>query len=164
MKKFFKYSLYGLIYIVIIFFFAVMFIVTAKAELIKPSSLIQPHQVVKIQLTSLMNNNEPKQNNGIKQTWKFAHPNNQKNTGPLERFMIMLKGDSYKMLLDHLEHNIVEVELTDNIAIYDVKVLSKNKVYYKLNWQVEKYEKSGILKDCWLTTMVAAPVPLGSSI
>ena len=33
MKKFVKYSLYGLIYAVIIFFLAVMFIVTAKAGL-----------------------------------------------------------------------------------------------------------------------------------
>jgi hypothetical protein len=164
MKKFFKYSLYGLIYIVIIFFFAVMFVVTAKAELIKPNNFIQPHQVVKIQLTSLMKNDEPKQNNGIKQTWEFAHPNNQRYTGPLERFMVMLKGDSYKMLLNHLEHKIVELELTNNIAIYEVKVLSKNKAYYKLNWQVKKYEKNGILKGCWLTTMVSAPISLGSLI
>jgi len=164
MKKFFKYSLYGLIYIVIIFFFAVMFVVTAKAELIKPNNFIQPHQVVKIQLTSLMKNDEPKQNNGIKQTCEFAHPNNQRYTGPLERFMVMLKGDSYKMLLNHLEHKIVELELTNNIAIYEVKVLSKNKAYYKLNWQVKKYEKNGILKGCWLTTMVSAPISLGSLI
>ena len=164
MKKFFKYSLYGLIYIVIIFFFAIMFIVTAKAELIKPNNFIQPHQVVKIQLTSLMKNDDPKQNNGIKQTWEFAHPNNQRYTGPLERFILMLKGDSYKMLLNHLEHNIVELELTNNTAIYEVNVLSKKKAYYKLSWQVEKYEKSGVLKDCWLTTMVSAPIPLGSSI
>jgi len=164
MKKFFKYSLYGLIYIVIIFFFAVMFVVTAKAELIKPNNFIQPHQVVKIQLTSLMKNDEPKQNNGIKQTWEFAHPNNQRYTGPLERFMVMLKGDSYKMLLNHLEHKIVELELTNNIAIYEVKVLSKNKAYYKLNWQVKKYEKNGILKGCWLTTMVSVPISLGSLI
>jgi hypothetical protein len=33
MKKFVKYSLYGLIYAVIIFFLAIMFIVTAKAGL-----------------------------------------------------------------------------------------------------------------------------------
>ena len=164
MKKIIKISLYSLLYLVFIFFLAIMFIVTAKAELIKPNDFIQPHQVVKIQLTSLMKNDDPKQNNGIKQTWEFAHPNNQRYTGPLERFILMLKGDSYKMLLNHLEHNIVELELTNNTAIYEVKVLSKKKAYYKLSWQVEKYEKSGVLKDCWLTTMVSAPVPLGSSI
>ena len=38
MKKFVKYSLYGLTYVVIIFFLAVMFIVTAKADLIEPNN------------------------------------------------------------------------------------------------------------------------------
>ena len=56
MKKFFKYSFYGLIYAVIIFFLAVMFIVTAKADLVKPSDNIEPYQVVKIQLSGLMKN------------------------------------------------------------------------------------------------------------
>ena len=47
MRNFFKYSLYTLIYLVIIFFLAIMFIVTAKADLIKPNKTIEPEQVVK---------------------------------------------------------------------------------------------------------------------
>ena len=164
MKKIVKYSLYGLIYLVIIFFLAIMFIVTAKADLIKPQNNIKPYQVVKIQLTGLMKNDEPYKNKGIQQTWEFAHPNNQRYTGPLERFVVMLKGKSYKMLLNHLDHKIVEVRLTSSIASYEVTILDLNKSYYKFNWQVEKYKKDGPLKDCWLTTMVSAPTALGSSI
>ena len=41
----------------------------------------------------------PKKDSGIEQTWEFAHPNNQKNTGPLDKFKTMIKGESYKMLL-----------------------------------------------------------------
>ena len=44
------------------------------------------------------------------------------------------------------------------------KLLDKDKIYHKFNWQVEKYETDGPLKDCWLTTMVSSPIPLGSSI
>ena len=164
MKKIVKYSLYGLIYLVIIFFLAIMFIVTAKAELIKPNNGIEPYQVVKIQLRSLMNNDDPKENYGIEQTWEFAHPNNQKYTGPLEKFIIMLKGESYKMLLNHLEHKIIEVQKSSSAALFDVTVLSRDKSYYKFTWQVKKYEKGGPLDDCWLTTMVSEPMPLGSSI
>ena len=76
----------------------------------------------------------------------------------------MLKGQSYSMLLNHLEHKIVEIHLTNSLAKYEVTVLDSNKSYYKFNWQVEKYEKDGLLKDCWLTTMVSEPMPLGSSI
>tara|TARA_Y100000590_G_C15392820_1_gene890739 strand:- start:49 stop:516 length:468 start_codon:yes stop_codon:yes gene_type:complete len=136
----------------------------SHAELIKPNSNIEPYKVVKIQLTSLMKNNYPSSDNGIKQTWEFAHPNNQKYTGPLEKFKVMLKGDSYKMLLDHLDHKIVKIQVSNGIADYEVTVLDVEKKYYKFNWRVEKYLKEGNLKNCWLTTMVSQPIPLGSSI
>ena len=134
------------------------------AELVKPNNGIEPYQVVKIQLRSLKQNDNPKKDNGIEQTWEFAHPNNQKNTGPLERFKTMIKGKSYGMLLNHLDHKVVEIKTTDLTALFEVTVLDKNKAYYKFNWTVEKYTAEGPLKGCWLTTMVTAPTPLGSSI
>ena len=134
------------------------------AELVKPNNGIEPFLVVQIQLKSLKQNDNPKKDNGIEQTWEFAHPNNQKNTGPLNRFKTMIKGKSYGMLLNHLDHKIVEVKSTDLTALFEVTVLDKDKVYYKFKWTVEKYVKDGPLKDCWLTTMVSSPMPLGSSI
>ena len=134
------------------------------AELVKPNNGIEPFLVVQIQLRSLKQNDNPKKDNGIEQTWEFAHPNNQKNTGPLERFKTMIKGKSYGMLLNHLDHKVVEIKTTDLTALFEVTVLDKDKAYYKFNWTVEKYTAEGPLKGCWLTTMVSAPRPLGSSI
>ena len=134
------------------------------AELVKPNNGIEPFQVVKIQLRGLKQNDKPKKDNGIEQTWEFAHPNNQKNTGPLDRFKNMIKGKSYGMLLNHLDHKVVEIKSTDLTALFEVTVLDKDKAYYKFNWTVEKYTAEGPLKGCWLTTMVTAPTPLGSSI
>jgi len=164
MKKYFKYLLYGITYIGLVLFFAIMFIVTTRADVIKPNNGIEPYQVVKIQLRSLKDNDNPFKNSGIEQTWEFAHPNNKKFTGPLEKFKILLKSDSYKMLLNHLDHNIIEVKTTDSIAAYEVTVLGEGKNYYKFRWIVEKYELDGPLKGCWLTTGVSQPVSLGSSI
>ena len=129
-----------------------------------PNKKIEPYRVVEIQLKSLKDNDKHFVDSGIKQTWEFAHPNNQKNTGPLERFKSMIKGDSYVMLLNHLDHKIVQIDSNDLIALFEVTILDKDKTYYKFNWQVEKYIKDGFLKDCWLTIMVSAPIPLGSSI
>ena len=42
--------------------------------------------------------------------------------------------------------------------------MDKEKKYYKFKWQVEKYELNGFLKNCWLTTAVSQPMPMGSSI
>ena len=148
----------------IIIILSIFIFTKANAELIKPSSNIEPYKVVKIQLSSLMKNNYPNKDSGIEQTWEFAHPNNQKYTGPLEKFKIMLKGESYKMLLNHLDHKIVAVQVGNGFADYEVTVLDVEKKYYKFNWRVEKYQLDGNLKNCWLTTMVSPPIPLGSSI
>ena len=112
----------------------------------------------------LMNNDKDFKDSGIEQTWKFAHPNNKKNTGPLPNFKMMIKGNSYQMLLNHLSHTITEVGNGDKWAQFEVIILDKEKNYHKFNWQVEKYTIEGPLKDCWLTTMVSSPIPLGSSI
>ena len=136
----------------------------SKAEILKPSSDINPKQVVKIQLTGLQKNDLNFKDSGIEQTWNFAHPNNKKVTGPLGNFKRMLKGDSYQMMINHLSHTITQLGSSDKWAQFEVVILDKNKIYHKFNWQVEKYTEEGELKDCWLTTMVSNPIPLGSSI
>ena len=151
----------------IIFKFFILFLITlsiSKAEIVKPDSGIKPGEVVKIQLTGLQKNDLEFKDSGIEQTWNFAHPNNKKVTGPLDKFKRMIKGDSYQMMIDHLSHTITQLDSKDNWAQFEVVILDKNKIYHKFNWQVEKYTSEGVLKDCWLTTMVSNPIPLGSSI
>ena len=148
----------------IFFVFLITHSHSALAELIKPNSGIEPVQVVKIQLRGLMKNDNPSKDSGIEQTWEFAHPNNQRYTGPIEKFKSMLKGASYSMLLNHKEHKVVEMYLTKEVAMYEVTIMDENKKYYKFQWKVEKYKSSGPLKDCWLTTSVSQPLDMGSSI
>ena len=136
----------------------------SNAELLNPNSNIKPKEVVKIQLSGLQQNDLEFKDSGIEQTWNFAHPNNKKVTGPLNNFKMMIKGASYQMMIDHLSHTITEVGSSNKWAQFEVIILDKNKIYHKFNWQVEKYTMDGNLKDCWLTTMVSSPIPLGSSI
>ena len=138
--------------------------VSLKADLINPSSSIKPKEVIQIQLTGLMKNDDHYKDSGIEQTWNFAHPSNKKNTGPLPNFKRMIKGRSYQMLLNHINHTITEVGSSDKWAQFEVIILDKDKIYHKFNWQVEKYTSEGTLKDCWLTTMVSSPIPLGLSL
>ena len=150
-----------------IFNFLIIFFIStslSKAELINPRSDIKPSEVVKIQLLGLQKNDNDFKDSGIEQTWNFAHPNNKKNTGPFPKFKIMIKGNSYKMLLNHLSHTITKLGSGDRWAQFEVVILDKEKIYHKFNWKVEKYTMEGPLKDCWLTTIVSNPIPLGSSI
>ena len=136
----------------------------SNAELLKPNNTISPKEVVKIQLSGLQQNDQNYKDSGIEQTWQFAHPNNKRVTGPLSNFKMMIKSESYGMMINHLSHTITEVGSSDKWAQFEVIILDKDKIYHKFNWQVEKYTLDGSLKDCWLTTMVSSPIPLGSSI
>ena len=147
--------------VVLFFFFNISFL---KADLLIPNSSILPAEVIKIQLDALMDNDSEFKDSGIEQTWKFAHPNNRKNTGPLPNFKMMIKGNSYQMLLNHLSHTITEIGSSDKWAQFEVVILDNEKIYHKFNWQVEKFTMDGPLKGCWLTTVVSSPIPLGSSI
>ena len=132
--------------------------ISLKAEIEIPKNSILPVEVIKIQLTGLMNNDKKFKDSGIEQTWNFAHPSNKKYTGPLPHFKMMIKGKSYQMLINHLSHTITEVERSDKWAQFEVIILDKKKIYHKFNWQVEKYTEEGPLKDCWLTTMVSSAI------
>tara|TARA_B100001250_G_C19429364_1_gene626796 strand:+ start:167 stop:646 length:480 start_codon:yes stop_codon:yes gene_type:complete len=147
-----------------LFLFFILLTKVSLADIQKPTSKIDPEEVILIQLSALMKNDNPYKDRGIIQTWQFAHPNNQKITGPLERFKNMIKTDSYSMLINHKDHEIIEVYKSGEVATFEVMVLDKEKKYYKFKWQVEKYKLDGPLKDCWLTTAVSQPKPMGSSI
>ncbi len=162
-KSYFKNvkKIYLLFNIIIVFLLSTF---QVKADIQIPNNSILPAEVIKIQLLGLMNNDKDFQDSGIEQTWNFAHPDNKKNTGPLNNFKMMIKGKTYQMLLNHLSHTITELGSSDKWAQFEVVILSKEKIYHKFNWQVEKYTEDGPLKDCWLTTMVSSPISLGSSI
>ena len=103
---------------------------TSKAELLKPSSDINPAEVVKIQLLGLQKNDQDYKDSGIEQTWNFAHPNNKKVTGPLDNFKRMIKGESYQMMINHLSHNITKLGSSDNWVQFEVVILDKEKKYH----------------------------------
>ena len=96
---------------IVLFFF--LSNTASNADLINPSILIKPKEVIRIQLTGLMKNDNFFKDSGIEQTWNFAHPENKKNTGPFPNFKMMIKGKSYQMLLNHLSHTITEVRSSD---------------------------------------------------
>ena len=64
----------------------------------------------------------------------------------------------------HKENKVTEIYKSSTMVTYEVVVLDKDKQYFKFKWKVEKNNKEGNLLDCWLTTAVSQPIPMGSSI
>ena len=133
-------------------------------NLTSPNISLKPFDVLEIQLSSLQRNNIPFNDAGIEQVWKFAHPNNKKITGPLEKFKKMIYGENYRMLIGHISSEITILNKDANRMIYKVYILSNDKKKYSYIWQVEKVLKEGDLKDCWMTTNVSNPEYLGEVI
>ena len=146
---------------IILFFTLVFYFDPLNAELVKPSNKLDPYDVVKIQLKALQNNNEKDQ--GIRQTWLFAHPNNKKVTGPYERFRIMIYGQQYKYLINHSSHKINLISNTSKSYIYRIEILTNDKKLFFYEWQVEKGSEVEC-KNCWFTSAVSLPTDQGNTI
>ena len=134
-----------------------------NAEMIKPNPTISAKDVISIQLKALQINNSPFEDAGIEQTWEFAHPNNRKSTGPLNNFIRMIKNPSYSMMIDHMDHKIIPVEVKETTSYYFVELTDVNGKKYGFEWTVEKVSENGEFKDCWMTVGVSRPMPLSQA-
>jgi len=133
-------------------------------SLTKPNISLKPIDVISIQLNSLQRNNIPFKDAGIEQVWEFAHPNNKRVTGPLEKFKKMIYSKSYQMLIKHENSEITILSEDANRLVYKIYILSSDKKRYSYIWQIEKVEIEGDLKGCWMTTSVSPPDFLGEVI
>ena len=139
---------------VVIFIFNQCF---AYADFIKPDAKIKPDEVIKIQLKSLMKNDAPSKDNGIKQTWEFAHPRNKMATGPLPRFTNMIKTPAYSILLNNLKFETKEIFNDGTNAGIAVRIEAQDNKAYTYMWSLEKIQDDGPLKNNWMTTGVSGP-------
>ena len=143
------------------FILLIFFSSELKAELIEPNKNLKPYDVVKIQLEALKNNS--KNDEGIKQTWLFAHPDNKKITGPYERFRIMIYGQQYKHLINHDSHKINLLSNSPNTFIYRIEILTEEKKLFFYEWHVQKGTDNNCV-SCWFTTAVSQPMDQGNTI
>ena len=146
--------------IYIVFYFVFSFSIL-NADIIKPSKNLSAYDVVKIQLEALKKNN--KDNDGIKQTWLFAHPDNKKYTGPYERFKIMLLGEQYRFLINHSSHKINLLSNSPNTFIYRIEIIANDKQLFFYEWHVQKGSNDKC-NDCWFTSAVSQPFEQGNTI
>src|SRR4051812_33213541 len=64
-----------------------------------PSPDLAPQDVVKTVMDALRNNDE--KDTGIRITFSFASPGNREFTGPIDRFIAMVKDPAYAPMLNH---------------------------------------------------------------
>ena len=124
-------------------------------NLVKPSPDINPIDVVEVQLFALQSNDE--NDFGIKQTWEFAHPRNKMATGPLPRFISMIKTPAYSILLNNLKFETKEIFNDGKTAGIAVRIEAKDNKAYTYMWTLEKITEEGPLNGNWMTSGVSSP-------
>ena len=124
----------------------------AKSEL-RPRPAYPPDEVVRIQIEALGDNDRPHPDAGIETAFRFASPANKKATGPLPRFIEMVRNPAYRPMLNHRGARYGKLKREGNRASQSVILKSSdgNRVGYlfQLSRQTEAPHK-----DCWMTDSV----------
>ena len=123
------------------------------AVLPRPSVDLEPQDVVKIVINALSNNDEPYANAGIETTFSFASPANRVNTGPLDKFVRMVKGPPYGIMVDHARSDFSEVFLKGNQAYQMVHLTAPDGRAVVFAFRLSK-QLDGEFENMWMTDAV----------
>jgi len=123
------------------------------APLPRPSVELLPADVVRIVIDALAHNDEPYANAGIETTFYFASPANRVNTGPLDRFTLMVKSPPYGIMVDHVNSEFSEVVMQGDKAYQLVHLTAADGRASVFAFRLGK-QLDGEFKDMWMTDAV----------
>ena len=120
------------------------------SEALVPKPALSPGDVIRIQLEALRHNDE--QDRGIAVAFLFASPTNRANTGPLPRFIGMIKEGPYVLMLDFREAIYGPMETISDRARQRVTLTGvRASITY---WFYLSRQSEPPYVDCWMTDAV----------
>jgi hypothetical protein len=118
-----------------------------------PDPTYGPGEVVQIQLDALADNDDPVPNAGVKTAYNFASPGNRRATGPIERFVRMVEGPTYRPMIDHVEAVVGPVERGGDRAERTVTLTGPTGRTVTYTFGLSR-GSAGEFAGCWLTDRV----------
>ena len=120
------------------------------SEALVPEPRLSPGEVIRIQLEALRHNDE--QDRGIEVAFRFASPANRAHTGPLPRFVRMIRQGPYALMLDFRKARYGTVEVREGQARQRVTLTgARARVSY---WFFLSRQSEAPFADCWMTDAV----------
>ena len=130
------------------------------SEALMPDPALSPSEVIRIQLEALHNNDE--RDRGIAIAFRFASPANRANTGPLPRFIAMIRQGPYALMLDFVHASYGPVEAVADRARQPVTLTGPSaSVTY---WFYLSRQTEPPYADCWMTDAVYIARPAGQVV
>ncbi len=115
-----------------------------------PAPMLSPEDVVRIQLEALRHNDE--RNRGIEVAFRFASPANRVQTGPLPRFIGMIRNGPYALMLDFRAVSYGPVESNGTQARQ--RVILTDATTSVAYWFYLSRQSKDPYVDCWMTDAV----------
>lgn len=125
----------------------------ATPDATEPNPSLTPGQVITIQLNALRNNRDMANDAGIAITFNFASPSNRRMTGPLPRFIQMLKNPLYTIMLDFDRYETGKIEREGDNAQQRVTLIDAEGKKAIFLWLLSK-QKQAPYENCWMTDSV----------
>ncbi len=116
-----------------------------------PNPELLANEIVSLQLMAMQQNDVS--NHGIEITYRFASPQNKVQTGPLSRFIMLVKNPAYSPLLNHLDATFLNLKVEGNVAIQEV-IITTSKGTRKGFRFLLSLQQGKQFKDCWMTDAV----------
>ena len=116
-----------------------------------PNPELKANEIVSLQLMAMQQNDVS--NHGIEITYRFASPQNKVQTGPLSRFIMLVKNPAYRPLLNHLDATFLNLKVEGNVAIQEVIITTSigTRKGFRFLLSLQQGEK---YKECWMTDAV----------
>ena len=137
----------------LVFLFILPFQVWASYDIENayPEPKLKPNDVVRLQLLAMQQNDDS--DFGIEVTFRFASPANKKQTGPLKRFIGLVRNPSYRPLLNHINATFLELNIEEDFAVQDVIITTSNgkRIGYRFRLSIQK---GTLYPGCWMTDSV----------
>ncbi len=121
-----------------------------KKDAAQPNPNLSPEQVITIVLEALQRNDEQAPDSGIATAFRFASPGNRAATGPLERFIQLVKSPAYKPLLNHKTAARGNVRIAEDVARQRITLTAANGERIVYLFTVSKQTEEPY-KNFWMT-------------
>jgi Domain of unknown function (DUF4864) len=126
----------------------------AQVADLTPRPELSAEQVVQYQAEALQHNDEPKTDAGIERAFRFASPSNKQMTGPLEKFIQIVKSPIYSPMLNSVSSSIVGSDVKDGQARFAVHFVAADGRQVTYIFVLSK-QNEGEFNNCWMTDGVA---------
>ena len=126
-----------------------------------PKPEYAPEQVVQIVMDALQNNDAA--DSGIVTAFNFASPANKEVTGPVARFIPMVKTPAYKPMLNFKTADHAKAAVDGDAAEQAVTLIAADGEAATYVFRLSK-QTDGEFKGCWMTDGVFRVEPKGKAV